>query len=364
MNIEGKLSQANGRLVSGKVGVKIEVKGSRLYLRATLPPKPDSEKTHYYQQRIALGFHANPAGVSLAEAEARKVGVLIDSKEFSWNPYSKINSYTLTIAHWIEQFERFHWQKTPRTQASETTWKTDYQQIFNKLPKSQPLTVEVLVDCIVKTEPNSRTRKRACDYCYKLADFANLEGKEEIKRFSGSYSAAAVNPRSLPSDGQIAEWRDSLKGSPWRWVAGMLACYGLRGHEVFRLELSDFPVVRVLSGKTGKRFVYPLYPEWAECWNLQDVRLPNIDLTDNNAKLGNKVGGWFYDRKVPFHAYDLRHCYARRCFEFGMAPDWAAGMMGHSVRVHMSVYRAWIDESTYRRVYQAIVERPDRPMPP
>lgn len=144
MNIEGRLNQANGRLVAGKVGVKIKVKVDRLYLRATLPPKPDSEKNYSYQPRIALGFHANPEGISLAEAEARKVGVLLDSKEFSWDPYLKINRYNLTIAHWIEQFEQFHWQTTPRTQASETTWKTDYQQVFNKLPKSQPLTLR---DC-------------------------------------------------------------------------------------------------------------------------------------------------------------------------------------------------------------------------
>lgn len=119
MNIEGKLNQANGRLHTAKVGVKIEVKGDRLYLRATLPPKPDSEKNHHYQQRIALGFHANPAGISLAEAEARKVGVLIDCK-FSCDSYLKINRHTLTIAHWIERFEQFHWQTTPRTQASGT----------------------------------------------------------------------------------------------------------------------------------------------------------------------------------------------------------------------------------------------------
>ena len=38
--------------------------------------------------------------------------------------------------------------------------------------------------------------------------------------------------------------------------------------------------------------------------------------------------------------------------------------MGHSNRVHLTTYRAWIDEQTYRRVYQAIVSRPDRPLPP
>jgi integrase len=110
-------------------------------------------------------------------------------------------------------------------------------------------------------------------------------------------------------------------------------------HEVFRLDLEDFPVVRVLRGKTGERFVYPLYPEWADQWNLQEMKLPNLDLEYGNAKVGNKVSGWFYDCKAPFRAYDLRHSYARRCFEFRLAPDWAAGLMGHSLAVHTQTYR-------------------------
>ncbi len=66
--IEGRLAQANGRLKISNVGVSIEVKGSPLYLRATLPPKPDSGK-ETFQQRLTLGYHANPAGLKLAEQE-------------------------------------------------------------------------------------------------------------------------------------------------------------------------------------------------------------------------------------------------------------------------------------------------------
>ncbi|MEP0959442.1 hypothetical protein [Microcoleus sp. FACHB-1515] len=76
--IEGKISQANGRLKTAAVGVRIEAKGDRLYLRATLPPRPGSSQQRAYQQRIALHYRANPYGVSLAEKEARKIGALID----------------------------------------------------------------------------------------------------------------------------------------------------------------------------------------------------------------------------------------------------------------------------------------------
>ncbi len=71
MDIVPKLNQANGRLRSAKVGVVIGVKG-RLHLRATLPPKPGSDKQQPYQQRLALGYHANPAEISLAETENAK----------------------------------------------------------------------------------------------------------------------------------------------------------------------------------------------------------------------------------------------------------------------------------------------------
>ncbi len=364
MNIQAKLNQANGRMRSGKVGVTIQVRGDHLYLRATFPPKPGATKQQPHQQRLALGFHANPSGISAAEVQARKIGALLDCKEFSWSPYLENLELVHTIGSWVERFERQHWAEVIQNQATLTTWRTDYLQVFKNLPPGEPLTLAALINYITSTNPDSRTRKRACDYCYKLAEFAELEGREAIKKLTGSYSAAAVNPRTLPTDTEIVAWRDGLTPSPWRWVVGMLACYGLRGHEVFRLDLADFPVVRVLAGKTGARFIYLLYPGWAESWELNQIDLPKLSLSYSNAKLGSKVAGWFYDRKAPFNAYDLRHCYARRCFEFGMAPDWAAGLMGHSNRVHLTTYRAWIDEQTYRRVYQAIVSRPDRPLPP
>ena len=111
----------------------------------------------------------------------------------------------------------------------------------------------------------------------------------------------------------------------------------------------------------------PLYPEWADAWELGITQLPNLDSNwadYSNAKLGNKISGWFYDSKAPFTAYDLRHCYARRCFEFGLAPDWSAGLMGHSLAIHTSTYRAWIDEETYLKVYRQLIYREGRPLPP
>ena len=77
MDIQGKINQANGRLKSSKLGVAIQKIGNRLYLRATLPPKPTSKKVEPYQQRISLGLYANGAGLQTAEQEARKLSLAI-----------------------------------------------------------------------------------------------------------------------------------------------------------------------------------------------------------------------------------------------------------------------------------------------
>ncbi|MBN3905852.1 MAG: hypothetical protein HWQ35_04475 [Nostoc sp. NMS1] len=40
--------------------------------------------------------------------------------------------------------------------------------------------------------------------------------------------AAAVQPRKLPSDKLIAEFRENIKSQSWQWLYGMIATYGLR----------------------------------------------------------------------------------------------------------------------------------------
>ncbi|MGB6297528.1 MAG: integrase, partial [Rivularia sp. (in: cyanobacteria)] len=152
-----------------------------------------------------------------------------------------------------------------------------------------------------------------------------------------------------------------------QWIYGMCAAYGLRPHEAFHVDMLDFPTARVSDEtKTGERFIYPLYPEWAHSWNLREIVLPNLKSIEDssNAKLGTKVSGFFYDFKIPFPPYNLRHCYARRCFEFGFTPDFGAKLMGHSVTTHCKTYRAWIDEATYLKVYETLINRTGRPPAP
>ena len=158
-NLErGRLNQANGRLRAAKAGVSIVKKCDRLYLQATLPPKPKSGKANPYQQQVALGIYANPAGISFAEKEARKVGALLASRAFNWSLYlRKEEPATETIASWIQKFE-----ESKRQTVSTTTWKTDYARPFGVLPADEPITIATLLSAIAKTKPNTRQNRRRC----------------------------------------------------------------------------------------------------------------------------------------------------------------------------------------------------------
>lgn len=364
MDIEGRISQANGRLKAAKVGVTVQAIGGRLYLRATLPPRPGSEKTEPYQQRLSLGYHANPAGLKLAEQEARKIGALLDCREFDWAVYVKSGeeNHIQTVGEWITKFEKDYFTRRARNPKSETTWRHDYIKVFRTLDSSQLLTLELLTEAIAHTPADTRTRKRFVDVLSRLAKFADIDA--DFKHLKGSYSATATEPRDIPSDALIAKWRDSIPSPAWRWTYGMMATYGLRNHEIFYLDLSRLPVLLVLDGsKTNFHRVYPLYPEWVKLWDLADAKLPDCT-GKTNSDLGNRVTHAFKRYDVPFPPYNLRHAWAIRSLEFGMPVELAAQQMGHSVDIHCKTYHRWISEEVHQRAYELMLMRSDRPQPP
>lgn len=344
----------------------IERRGGTLSLRANLPGK-DGSRVH--RQKISLGVKATPAGLQYAERRARELANDLDGDRFCWANWVEAplsDSKSGSCAEWCDRYQQDYWNRRERNDQSQTTWDKDYRTTFNKLPLKELLSPELLLRVIESTPADSRNRKRTVQVLARLAKFAGMQ--VEFGHLVGSYSAKRVNPRSLPSDELIVSVRNDIQHEGWRWVLGMMACYGLRPHEVFLADLSEFPVVIVPDTNKTKteRFVYPLFPEWAEDWQLEIKKPPNLQQPEllSNAKLGSKVSSEFYDRKLPFKPYDLRHCYARRCFEFSLPPDLAAGLMGHSLQVHIQTYRAWIDRATYRRAYEALINRGDAPKAP
>ncbi|BFM40746.1 site-specific integrase [Synechocystis sp. LKSZ1] len=360
LDVSGRLNQANGQLRAGKTGVTITQRGDRLYLVATLPPKPGSEKTYPHQQRIALGFRANPAGIDQAVLAARELSLKLTRGEFTW----EAEAGPLVVRDWIERLKAQYLLKrieegADRAKAQET-WESEYIKAFKALDWDAALTLEALEKGLKSCTPNSRTRRRRALAFAGLADLAGLA--HDLRKKTGSYGPKAVNPRDVPTDEEIAQWWGQIPNPEWQCAYALQACYGLRNYEVFRLDLSDFPVAFVHKGKTNQeRYVYPLYPEWAERW-LVEIKLPQVN--GKNTDLGNRVTHQFSRYGIPFNPYDLRHAWARRSLEFGWDLSLAAAQMGHSVKVHADIYHAWITRDTYQRAYETLLSNPDRPLAP
>jgi integrase len=362
------LDEVNQRLKAAKLGIRVAQRGDRLSLRATLPPRPGSDKTKPYQQYLSLGIYANPAGFKRAEAEAHKVATLLAVGKFDWSEYLEEiteESKPIPIHQWIEKLETDYFAERARTAKTEGTWDKEYFRILKKLP-DKPLTTELLTELIYSTSADTRVRRRTCYAAKALARVAGLD--LDITRLIGDYSPQKVTPRDLPSDELIAEWRDRIPNPAWQWAYGMMATYGLRNHEIFCLELDSLKqspgIVSVTDeAKRDAHRVWPCYPEWWDRWKLWDVKLPNVT-GKNNSDLGHRIYVQLKRYGMPFNPYDLRHAWAVRTIYFGWDVSLAAAQMGHTVAVHCSVYHRWITDQHHQRAFDILMNRSDRPLPP
>lgn len=367
LDLEEELSRLNARLKAGGTRVTVERRGKTLLFRGTFPPKPQSDKLEPYQQRLFLGYRFSVAGLRQAESTAKKISAELELRTFNWQDWldDVDEQPDGSIASWLEKFENHHWTVTPKTRKALATWR-NYQNSFSKFrDKSEPLTLDAILTAVASTNPDSGSRNRTCLHLAMLGKFAGIRGIEKVEELRGRYSGRTVNPRNLPSDEVIARAVESIKMPGWKWLVGMLATYGLRTHEVFSLDFSEFPIIRVLEDtKTGERIVYPIYPEWAVKWRLKNVVYPEISKEHAAAR----VSDWFRRGKLGktfgLKAYDLRHSYARRCFEFDIPTNRAAKLMGHSELVHIKTYRAWIDEKYYRQKFKLDIFGEGKPKAP
>jgi integrase len=363
---------ANARLKAGKIGVTLVVqgKGDWLYLRGTFPPRPGDRRIAPYQTRIALGMKAlERKAVDKAELIAKEVGLDLNRGAFDWRKFSDFEDPTRkTAGSWATEWEKKWWATRDRSdQSAQNTWRI-YRGCLNSLPQEADLTLELLTNWITeRSQPGKRMRGHYCLCAKGMAKLAGLP-LEPIQELDGGYGLKPVNPRDLPSDEAIANVWAQIEDPGWQYIYGLMAAYGLRNHEVWFLDLADFPMIRVREGtKTGTRPIQPLYPEWAKQWRLDEPIAPNrikITVEHSNGQLGAKVTKFFEGSAIAFHPYDLRHSYARRCAEFGIAPDIAARLLGHSTLIHEQVYRAWIGDQFFLDAARRATQNPDRPLPP
>lgn len=363
---ENLLALANQRLKDSNAGIIIEKRGSKLSLRGMLPPKEGQGKP--YQQRISLGIYGNPYGIKVAEKQAQKIASLLALNQFSWDEYSKVPPKKQeSVEFFVEKFEEHYFNKKARTPESETTWKTDYRAVFKTLPSDRALSADLLMKAILATTPDSRTRKRFCIAISAIAEFAGIDF--DPSEMSGNYSPNSVRPRDIPSDEEILKFYDSIPETyGWKYAYALMACYGLRNHEIFHLDLNSLVKnpghALVLGGKTGSRQVWCLYPEWHDRFEIANISRPFPQVSgSSNSDLGHRVSQAFRRYKVC-QPYNLRHAWAIRSILFNLPVELAASMMGHSVKVHCETYQKWLNDAYYQKIYELFILRGDRPVAP
>lgn len=347
-------------------GIRVYLRGKKLYLRATLPSK---DGTGEKQQWVSLGLGTTPIELEQAEAKAWELHAQRVMERFDWTNWSDSpKTQRLTCSQWIEKYKA-HRQGQG---FSEENWKIHQWYYFKRLPPDQPLTEKVLIETVTHSVPNSRDRKYLCSALKRLAEFAEIECN--LSKYQGDYSHRKVKARKLPSDQLIEQIRDTIfiqgrarqEAYNWQWVYGVMAAYGLRNHEIFYCKIDPEPpyACHVSEGKTGSRIVYPLYPEWAERWGLPDMKIPQLLRVGGTIEekthlwLGHKVSGALvrFFRRLPkgqrHQPYDLRHCYALRgSLKFRIQPRIMADLMGHDVDIHLKIYSRWLRQSDSEQAY-------------
>lgn len=357
-DITQRINEANGRLKANYCGVQIERINKKLYIRGMFPPKPNSGKFEYHQQRIQISLD-NSAGVKLAEKSAKKISIQLDANTFNWGDWIDIPSQPSNIGDWIINFEQYYIQNKGDDLAAKDTWRTEYVQVLKHLPLDEDISTENIKRVIVKTLPNTRTRKR---YCQSLKVFCDFVGFDfDFRPYRGNYSSSRRKPRTLPDDQLIEDWYEKIANPSWRWVYGMLATYGLRGHEVFFLNLDGLKSgkfhIEVMRGKTGYRLVYPFQVEWIQKFDLTNPLVPEINCDRSNSAIGNTLTQFFGRAGLPFKPYDLRHAWAVRTLNEGLDISLAAQQMGHSLKIHSEIYHTWISANVHRDAFAKILSK-------
>ncbi len=362
--IDRDIKRANETLKLGKVRCRIERDGNTLRLRATLPPKPGSGKVRAYQQRVVLGVGANPEGLQTAIAYAREVGLAIDRKTFTWDEY--LDPAPESVEEWAERIERDYFKDKERTLTKETTWEKDYAFVYRKFAEVEK---EVSIPAMryfikQKTKDHSSVRRR---YVYALRLMANTAGLDgsELDGLIGNYEREREKP-SL-SDEVVARSYYKIPSPQWQWAYGVIAAYGLRNHELFFCHFDQYPLCRVLEGKTDSRWVMPAYREWADEWNLKEMLVP--ECTGRiYGDYGQRVSKRFYEYKkkglIDFTAKDLRDAYAIRLSRCQVNSSVGAKSTGHSERVHDEFYHEAYGQRETLEQFLLMESRSDRPRPP
>lgn len=363
--IDEQIKEVNSRLsVIGKIS--IERRGKSLYIRALLPAKPNDKQQQAKWQRISLEIPTTFENLAQAEKEAKLIIANLDLGRFNWNDYLRTSKdiNTKTCSDWIRDFEQDYFERRKRTHKTMSTWKADYASIFKNLPVDSKLTPTLVKKIIVeRTKPDTRRRRGYCLSLRALCKFAGID--LNIEKLIGDYSPSSVSPRNLPTDVEIENFFYQIPDTSWRWYYGMVATFGLRPSEVFYVDLAEFAedpyVANAQDGKTGQHYAIAYHPQWVEKFELAKISRPNIKLDRPASALSMTADKYFFKLNMPFHLYDLRHCWAIRAAEYGLEGSIASKGMGNSLTIYNRSYHRWMDRKVLIRAYRKTINNSNEP---
>lgn len=358
------MQRQNSALRERGYRVSLELHQGLIRLRATLPPKPsDPPSAPWKQRRISTGVRY-PDQASDAVKQAEQLGAAIEltlrtREPFDWSAWDRPSagsnrvpvgtSASISGVDALRQTELWWAQQKRRSQSAVTTWDVDYARPLSPLLKIERLQPQNLLDLVSATKPCTRARKRCSQAAATVAKVLEMsaELQQQIRDLGKGYSPLTdTAPRDVPSDGELMSFIDALPAD-WQWPVGICAVYGARPHEaLLYAEVLASKLLAISGGKTGARMSFALPAAWIERWELTRKRLPAIDFTGGNKKVGSQMSIFFRSVNASFQPYDVRHAYAVRTIYFPkISPSMGAKSMGHSLQVHFQIYQKWFDAS-------------------
>jgi integrase len=313
------------------------------------------------QQELRTGAPATIAGLRAAKIKADTLSSELILGTFKWENWlsPELVASGDSCREWIEKLTADHWNRVKRTKSRERSFREDYLNPYSKLPPNAILSEDLLRETLVReTSPGEgKTRNRYCLAYTRLARFAGLG--IDFNKYRIRYEPGE---RYLPEDREIEETIDRVKNPAWRWIAGIMAAYGLRPHELFHLDLSGMdgepPILRVLSStKTRERTVLPCPAEWVDRWNLKEKHWPDFTVspeTHDNKDLGARITPGLKRNGILWTGYAFRDCYVIRLEKAGWPPNLAEKMGGHSRETRKKSYLRHVNDRDLIDVFRRL----------
>ena len=314
----------------------VNAQRGRLYLVAKVPRRDGGPGLA--QTRIALKLDDTAVNRRVAAKQLHTLEQQLERGTFEWSYWLDEDPKAVT---WREAIARLHRARVILGRTGQSTWEINYLGRLRQINPASPCTSLSIAQAL------ERYDRATCSYkelYYLLRHVAKLVAVPFPEVPVPLYSQAKLV--TVPTDAQIIAWVEGAQ-EPARYYWGMMACFGLRPHEIEGAVLIERDLCQVQEGtKTGFRTVVPLPREWVKRFGLREKRLrPRLVEADRPDAAGKWLSVQVKKQGIPWRPYALRHAYAARLWREGGARldiYTAARLMGHSSGQHAKTYRAHI----------------------